>query len=97
MFNLDKNSDKYKFIKLLNPLGEDLAVMRTSLIPSAVRAACYNITRKNFEGKLFEFAKEHLFIIDVCVLKLIFQVTDIPHQMYLFHNHILRGTYYLLF
>ncbi len=57
MFNLDKNSDKYKFIKLLNPLGEDLAVMRTSLIPSAVRAACYNITRKNFEGKLFEFAK----------------------------------------
>ena len=57
LFNLDKTSNKYKFIKLLNPLGEDLAVMRTSLIPSAVRAACYNIARKNFEGKLFEFAK----------------------------------------
>ncbi|MBO5068616.1 MAG: phenylalanine--tRNA ligase subunit beta, partial [Clostridia bacterium] len=57
LFNLDKNSDKYKFIKLLNPLGEDLAVMRTSLIPSAVRAACYNLTRKNNNGRLFELAK----------------------------------------
>ena len=57
LFNLDKNSDKYKFIKLLNPLGEDLAVMRTSLIPSAVRAACYNLNRKNNAGRLFEFAK----------------------------------------
>ncbi|MBQ2363538.1 MAG: hypothetical protein II287_07995, partial [Bacteroidaceae bacterium] len=46
MFGLDKTSDKYKFIKLINPLGEDLAVMRTSLLPSAVRAACYNLTRK---------------------------------------------------
>lgn len=57
LFGLDKQSDKYKFIKLLNPLGEDLAVMRTSLIPSAVRAACYNLNRKNNEGRLFELAK----------------------------------------
>ena len=57
LFGLDKQSEQYKFIKLLNPLGEDLAVMRTSLIPSAVRSACYNITRKNFEGRLFELAK----------------------------------------
>ena len=57
LFGLDKQSEQYKFIKLLNPLGEDLAVMRTSLIPSAVRSACHNITRKNFEGRLFELAK----------------------------------------
>jgi len=57
MFGLDKNSEQYKFIKLLNPLGEDLAVMRTSLIPSAVRAACYNLNRKNYDGRLFEIAK----------------------------------------
>ncbi len=57
LFELDKSSDEYKFIKLLNPLGEDLAVMRTSLIPSAVRAACYNLNRKNNEGRLFELAK----------------------------------------
>ena len=57
LFGLDKNSEQYKFIKLLNPLGEDLAVMRTSLIPSAVRSACNNITRKNNNGRLFELAK----------------------------------------
>jgi len=57
LFKLDKTSEQFKFIKLLNPLGEDLAVMRTSLIPSAVRAACYNITRKNYQGRLFELAK----------------------------------------
>ena len=57
LFGFDKQSDRYKFIKLLNPLGEDLAVMRTSLIPSAVRAACYNLNRKNGEGRLFELAK----------------------------------------
>ncbi|MBQ7237007.1 MAG: phenylalanine--tRNA ligase subunit beta [Clostridia bacterium] len=57
LFGLDKNSEQYKFIKLLNPLGEDVAVMRTSLLPSAVRAACYNINRKNNDGRLFELAK----------------------------------------
>ena len=57
LFNLDKNSDEHKFIKLINPIGEDLAVMRTSLMPSAVRAACYNINRKNYNGRLFELAK----------------------------------------
>ncbi len=57
LFNLDINSDRYKSIRLLNPLGEDLAVMRTSLLPSAVRTACYNLNRKNNEGRLFEIAK----------------------------------------
>jgi phenylalanyl-tRNA synthetase beta chain len=57
LFNIDKTSDEHKFIKIINPIGEDLAVMRTSLIPSAVRVACNNINRKNNEGRLFELAK----------------------------------------
>ena len=57
LFGFDKNSEQFKFIKLLNPLGEDLAVMRNSLLPSAVRAAAYNLNRKNYAGRLFEFAK----------------------------------------
>ena len=57
LFGLDKNTDEHKFIKLLNPLGEDLAVMRTSLLPSAVRSACNNLNRKNYNGRLFELAK----------------------------------------
>jgi len=57
LFGFDKQSADHKFIKLLNPLGEDLAVMRTSLLPSALRIACANINRKNYEGRLFELAK----------------------------------------
>ena len=57
MFGLDLNSDKYKSIRLLNPLGEDLAVMRASLLPSIVRTVCYNLNRKNNAGRLFEIAK----------------------------------------
>jgi len=57
MFGFDKESDEYRFIKIKNPLGEDLSVMRTSLLPSMCRIIAGNITRKNFEGRLFEFAK----------------------------------------
>ena len=57
LFKLDKNSNEYKFIKLLNPIGEDLAVMRTSLVPSAVKVASFNLKRKNNSGRLFELAK----------------------------------------
>ena len=57
IFNLDKNSDEHRFIKLINPIGEDLAVMRTSLLPSIIRTIGYNLNRKNLSGRLFELAK----------------------------------------
>lgn len=52
--------DKSKAIKLLNPISEDMAVMRTSVLPSVVRAAIYNLKRKNYEGRLFELAKTYI-------------------------------------
>jgi len=45
------------FIRILNPIGEDMAIMRTSLLPSIVKTVFYNLNRKNYEGRLFEFAK----------------------------------------
>lgn len=51
--------DKTKTIKILNPISEDMAVMRTSLIPSVVRAVSYNLNRKNNQGRLFELAKTY--------------------------------------
>ncbi|MBE7087795.1 MAG: phenylalanine--tRNA ligase subunit beta [Clostridiales bacterium] len=57
IFGLDKENEDHKFIKILNPLGEDLAVMRTSLLPSITRTVAYNLNRKNPEGRLFELAK----------------------------------------
>ncbi|MBQ3597021.1 MAG: phenylalanine--tRNA ligase subunit beta [Clostridia bacterium] len=56
-FGFDKTAKEHEFIKLINPLGEDLAVMRTTLLPSIVRAVAYNLKRKNFNGRLFELAK----------------------------------------
>ena len=58
-FLLDKNSEEYKYVKLLNPLGEDLSVMRTSLIPSMTRIMINNLNKKNLNGRIFEFAKKY--------------------------------------
>ena len=49
--------DDSNVIKILNPISEDLAVMRQSLIPSMVRTVGYNLNRKNYDGRLFEIAK----------------------------------------
>ncbi len=59
IFGLDKDSDEYKFVKLLNPLGEDLSVMRTSLVPSISRIIVNNLNKKNLSGRIFEFAKKY--------------------------------------
>ena len=58
-FNIDKQSDRYKFVKIFNPLGEDLSVMRTLLLPSMVKVVATNLNKKNLSGRLFEFAKEY--------------------------------------
>ena len=55
LFGLDKSAK----IRLKNPISEDLAVMRTALFPSAVRAAANNLKRKNESGRLFELAKTY--------------------------------------
>ena len=57
IFEVEKDSIERKFVKILNPLGEDLAVMRTTLLPSVIRAVSRNLNRKNHEGRLFELAK----------------------------------------
>ena len=44
-------------VPLLNPISEDLAVMRTSLIPGVLEAAQRNISRQQTELRLFEIGK----------------------------------------
>ena len=56
-FAIDKTLEEHKFVKLLNPLSEDTAIMRTSLLPSMVKTVAYNLNRKNYDGRLFELAK----------------------------------------
>ena len=47
-------------LRLLNPLTEELAALRTSLIPGLMETARYNLSRKNSNFKLFELKKVFL-------------------------------------
>lgn len=42
-------------IKIKNPLGEDTAVMRTTLAPDMLKTLAYNIAQRNEEARLYEF------------------------------------------
>jgi phenylalanyl-tRNA synthetase beta chain len=46
-------------VTMLNPLSNDLATMRQSLLFSGLEAISYNINRKNTDLKLFEFGKSY--------------------------------------
>lgn len=47
-------------IKILNPISEDLSIMRTTLAPSMVNVIVRNLRRGNMDGKLFEISKIYL-------------------------------------
>ncbi len=57
--DLDKTSEEYRFIRLMNPLGEDYSVMRTTLVPSMLNVLSFNQNRKNDTVKLFELARTY--------------------------------------
>lgn len=57
---LDPKSDKTKYITLKNPLGEELSLMRTTLIPSLLEVVAANRSKHNDNFKLFEYAKVYL-------------------------------------
>ncbi|WP_299117234.1 phenylalanine--tRNA ligase subunit beta [uncultured Winogradskyella sp.] len=46
-------------VEMLNPLSNDLGVMRQSLLFSGLEAVSYNINRKRGDLKLFEFGKTY--------------------------------------
>ena len=58
--NFDYDLGAVNAIRLKNPLGEDLSLMRTTLVPSMVAAVSRNLRRKNGEGRLFELAKVYI-------------------------------------
>ncbi|SIQ51441.1 phenylalanyl-tRNA synthetase beta subunit [Chryseobacterium sp. RU37D] len=49
--------DQTDAVKLLNPLSNDLAFMRKSMLEGLLQNAIYNINRKNQDIKFFEFGK----------------------------------------
>ncbi len=60
LLRLPENAPERRAVKILNPIGEDLSVMRTILIPSMLQNVVRNVRRGNYEGRLFELANVYL-------------------------------------
>ncbi|HAG12679.1 MAG TPA: phenylalanine--tRNA ligase subunit beta [Ruminococcus sp.] len=59
LIRLPEDAPQRKAIRILNPISEDLSVMRTILAPSMLNAVIRNVRRGNDAGKLFEIAKTY--------------------------------------
>lgn len=57
MLGLEQDSPLRNAVKLLDPLGEDYSVMRTSMAHSMLKALATNSIRRNKSARLFEIAK----------------------------------------
>ncbi|WP_028519228.1 phenylalanine--tRNA ligase subunit beta [Ruminococcus flavefaciens] len=57
---LPEDSRLRKVVRIVNPLGEDTSVMRTSTIPSMLDVLSFNYNNRNDKACLYEIAKEYL-------------------------------------
>lgn len=60
MIHLPQDAAERNAIRILNPIGEDLSIMRTILAPSMLENVVRNLRRGNQSGKLFELANVYL-------------------------------------
>lgn len=60
MLRIPEGAPERNFIKILNPISEELSVMRTFLAPSMVNAMLRNLKRGNYEGGEFELSKVYI-------------------------------------
>jgi phenylalanyl-tRNA synthetase beta chain len=60
LLNLPSDDSCRKDVKLRNPISEDQAVMRTSLVPGMMETVRRNLNKKNIHLKLFETGKVFL-------------------------------------
>ncbi len=60
MLRLPEDAPERQAIRIMNPLTEDLSLMRTILTPSMVNMAVRNLRRGNTEGRFFELARRFL-------------------------------------
>ncbi len=57
--NLSENLKEDNNVEMLNPLSNDLRVMRQSLLFSGLESIAYNINRRNSSLKFYEFGKTY--------------------------------------
>ena len=54
------NEESTRAIRIKNPIGEDMSLMRTTLAPSMVNTLVRNLRRGNEEARLFELANVYM-------------------------------------
>ncbi len=59
LLRIPADAKERQAIRLLNPITEDLSIMRTILAPSMLNAVIRNVRRGNHAGRLFEIAKTY--------------------------------------
>ncbi|WGH26886.1 MAG: phenylalanine--tRNA ligase subunit beta [Candidatus Bostrichicola ureolyticus] len=59
--NLLNTSTNKMIVNVINPLSTDLSIMQPNLLFGMLESISYNIKRKNFNLKLFEFGKSYLY------------------------------------
>lgn len=60
MAGFDIENEKSNCVRIANPLSEDYALMRSSLMPSMLQVLALNIRNKAFTANLFEISNVHL-------------------------------------
>lgn len=60
MINLPEDDEARKAIRILNPINEDLSLMRTTLVPSMLAAISRNHKKGNLDGRLFEIGNKFI-------------------------------------
>ena len=56
---MPKDSSLRDSLKILNPLGEDTSIMRTTVLPSMLEILCRNYNYRNKEAYLYEIGKTY--------------------------------------
>lgn len=57
MLHIKEDSDLRNAVKILNPLGEDYSLMRTTLMPAMIKTIANNLNHRIDDVKLFELSK----------------------------------------
>ena len=60
MLHIPADDEARKAIRILNPISENLSIMRTLLAPSMLNVIVDNLKKGNTEGRLFEMAPVYL-------------------------------------
>lgn len=66
LLRLPQDAPERRAIRILNPINEELSLMRTTLVPSMLEAVSRNQKKGNLEGRLYESAR--IFIPDALPL-----------------------------